>query len=151
MKLPVLNFLIVELFILIYSIILILNNTYPDLMSIVFMIHFSRLNKHYKFINKELKPNLFIFFLCAILIFFTLKSCNYLMSGILFGLTQYYTYLNHEKQSKYKYKWVEYWIDIPITIFSFIVAYIGFKKNKLILVPFVGDVLYHLIEFCFHQ
>jgi len=141
------NYLTVELLTIIYPIFLLYKNHFPLVMIIVIIVHGIRFEKNHDKVNKEIQPNFQIFVLYVLLIFGLFYFKNFVLFGILFGLVQYGTYYFHEKQSLQKYKWIEYPIDIPITLISTYISYIGYKTNNLFLAPFLGDLVYHLIEF----
>lgn len=140
------NFLTVELLTLFYPLFLFSKNIYSIIMIIIIIEHGLRLEKNFSYVNKEFIPNFTIFILYIILTFGLFYFQNFVLFGILYGILQYLTYIHHEKQSNEKYTWFENWIDIPITIMSSIISYTGFKKNNLLLVPFLGDVVYHILE-----
>lgn len=143
---PVLNYLTVELLTLIYPMVLLYKNIYPIIMIIIIIVHFKRFIKHSKLINKTIKPNLIILVLYFVLLFGISIKNNFILFGIMFGILQYTTYILHEKQALTKYKWIDYKIDIPITLMSSYISYIGYKNNNMLLTPFLGDLIYHLIE-----
>lgn len=144
---PVLNFLTVELLTLLYPLFLLAKNIFPSIMILVILVHLLRFYKYFNYINKSFKPNLNILLIYLILLICVFYSKNFVLLGILFGLMQYITYLLHEQIQKESYKWIEYHIDIPITILSSYISYIGFKNNNMLLTPFFGDLIYHMIEF----
>ena len=149
-QLPALNFLTVEILTILYPMFMVYKNIFPLVAIIVIIVHGVRYRKYSKYVNKMPKPNLTILSMYIALTIGLFTTKNYTLFGILFGLLQYFTYQYHEKQSIYKYKWIENHIDIPITIASGYMSYIGYKTNNLYLAPFLGDLVYHVLEFFNH-
>jgi hypothetical protein len=116
-------------------------------MILVIIVHGLRLKKNINQVNKEFLPNFQIFVLYILLTFGLFYSKNFVLFGILFGLLQYVTYISHENVSNNKYDWLKTWIDLPITIMSSYITYQGYKTNNIFLAPFLGDLVYHILEF----
>lgn len=147
MKMAPMNFLTVELLTILYPLFLLHNHTYPLVMLLIIIVHGFRLEQNIKQVNKEFQPNFQIFVLYIILTIGLFYSKQFVLFGILFGLLQYLTYQQHEQITKQNYNWLELWIDVPITIMSSWISYQGFKTKNLLLAPFLGDVVYHVLEF----
>ena len=144
MKTPPLNYLIVEIATLLYPLFLWSQNKFPIFMMMIFLVHAYRLKQYWPYVNKNLQDNL------QILIVFMVLLCiskNFIVLGILLGIFQYMTYVYHEQQNNITYQWIDYSLDIPITFISGMIAYHGFKTKNIFLAPFLGDFLYHILEF----
>lgn len=141
------NYLTVELLTLLYPMYLYKKNTFPLIMLIIIIIHGLRFDKHVEKINKKFQPNFLIFILYVILVIGLFYFKNFVLFGIFFGILQYKTYEYHQQQSNNQYEWVKIWIDIPITILSLYISYIGYITNNLYLAPFFGDFVYHILEY----
>jgi hypothetical protein len=147
MKIDPMNYLTVELLTILYPLFLFKQNLFPFIMILVIIVHGLRLKKNIHQVNKEFLPNFQIFVLYIFLTFGLFYSKNFVLFGFLFGLLQYISYISHENISNNKYDWLKIWIDLPITIMSSYITYYGLKKNNLLLAPFMGDVVYHILEF----
>ena len=150
MKLPPLNYLVIEILTLLYPLFLFSKKQFPLIMIIIIIMHILRLEKYWKYVNKNLQENIQIFVLSIILWIGLLVSQNFILFGILFGVLQYITYRLHEKQhieENIKYKWIENYIDLPILLASGIISFYGLYTENLLVAPFLGDFLYHILEF----
>lgn len=145
-----LNYLVIEILTILYPLFLLVKNIYPIVMVIIIIIHSKRLYQNYQYVNMDISNNLFIVSIYFLLVCGLFKTKKFLTFGLLFGLFQYITYRYHEKQTNVEYNYLELYIDIPITLFSFIVSYDGFLKNDVFMVPFMGDFIYHILEIIFH-
>ncbi len=152
------NYLTVELLTILYPLFLFTQNKYPIVMALIIIVHGTRLCKNINYVNKDFKPNLIIMALYTLLTLGLFKTGEsglglltrpkqFIIFGIMYGLLQYITYIQHEKQNKTKYAWLKMWIDPPITIMSSYISYQGYKANDLYLAPFLGDIIYHGLEF----
>lgn len=146
MKTPPMNYLIVELLTLSYPLFLLSKNIYSIVMIMILIIHSHTFQKYFNEIDKNLKKNLKIFVLYILLTFGLFQTKNYIFFGLLFGILQYYTYFIHNG-----YQWIEMWKDIPMTLISSYIAYQGYKTNNLLLAPFLGDFVYHILEYVNHS
>jgi hypothetical protein len=146
MNIPVMNYLVMELLTLIYPLFLMKTKLIPIYIPIfIFLTHFIRFNKYYKYVNTDMYMNIKILsIICVALLLF---SNNFYMLGIIIGMLMFYTYNLNEKMMNIKFKWINYPIDVCITIISGIIVSQNIKSPNIYLAPFLGDFIYHILEF----
>lgn len=150
MKIDLMNFLIVELLTIGFSMFLFYKKIFPLVMIMILIVHIHRLEKYYKHVNKKFQPNFQIFVLYIILMCGLFYFKKFVLFGLLFGLLQHGTYILHEKQNTHLYKWGAFEITIPMIFISSFMAQHGYENKILLLSPFLGDAIHQFLKIFIH-
>jgi len=145
------NFLLIELFVIFYtlyiSILFYYKNKVVSLISLTAcVIHVYRFIKYKDLIlNTNYLYEILFFSLLLLTFYITFKTNSIILGGILLGIGYYSSFLIKQYQLKdIKFKWVNgNKIIIP---FSLYISLYAISNNYTILFPFIGDVVYHLIS-----